>query len=65
MWSIDSQLDDIIADSKAAISAQSEKENEHEQANSQPEELAALLSRDTATKDKGTLLELVKYLLVR
>lgn len=65
MWSIDSQLDDIIADSKAAISAQSEKENENEQANSQSEESGAFLSRDMAMKDKGTLLELVKHLLVR
>jgi len=65
MWSIDSQLDDVIADSKATIAAQSEKEKEKEQANSQSEESGALLSRDAAMKDKGTLLELVKLLLVR
>jgi THO complex subunit 2 len=65
MWSIDSQLDDVIADPKATIVAQSEKEKENEQANSQSEELGALLSRDAAVKDKGTLLELVKLLLVR
>ncbi len=65
MWSIDSQLDDVIADSKATIAAPSEKEKEFEQANSQSEESGALLSRDAAMKDKGTLLELVKLLLVR
>jgi THO complex subunit 2 len=65
MWSIDSQLDDVIADSKATIAAQSEKEKENEQTNSQSEDSGALLSRDAATKDKGTLLELVKLLLVR
>jgi len=60
MWSIDSQLDDVIADSKAAMAAQSEKEKENEQALGQSEESGVLLSRDAATKDKGTLLELVK-----
>lgn len=65
LWSIDSQLDDVIADSKATIAAQSEKEKENEQTNSQSEDLDALLSRDAAIKDKGTLLELVKLLLVR
>jgi len=65
MWSIDSQLDDVIAHSKAAIAAQSEKENENEQAGGQSEESGALLIRDAATNDKGTLLELVKLFLVR
>jgi THO complex subunit 2 len=65
MWSIDSQLDDVIADSKATIVAQPEKEKESEQTNGQSEESGVLLSRDAAMKDKGTLLELVKLLLVR
>ena len=65
MWSIDSQLDDVIADSKATIAAQSEKEKGNEKVNSRSEESDALLSRDAATKDKVTLLELVKHLLVR
>ncbi len=65
VWSIDSQLDDIIADSKAAISAQSEKESEKEHADSRVEESGAVLSRDVATKDKVSLLEVVKLLLVR
>ena len=65
MWSIDSQLDDVIADSKATTVALPEKEKENEQANSQSEESGVLLSRDAAMKDKGTLLELVKLLLVR
>ena len=59
MWSFDSQLDDVIADSKATIAAQ-EKEND-----GQSDESDALLSRDAAMKDKGTLLEVVKHLLVR
>jgi THO complex subunit 2 len=62
MWSIDSQLDDVIADSKVTIAAQ---EKENEQVNGQSDESGALLSRDAAMKDKGTLLELVKHLLVR
>ena len=65
MWSIDSQLDDVIADSKVSIASQSEKEKENEHANGQSEEAGVLLSRDAAMKDKGTLLELVKLLLVR
>ncbi len=65
MWSIDSQLDDVIADSKATITTQSEKEKENEQANGQSEESGVPLSREAAMKDKGTLLELVKHLLVR
>jgi len=66
MWSIDSQLDDVITDSsKAAISAQSEKENEKEQVDSRVEDSGAVLSRDAATKDRVTLLEVVKLLLVR
>lgn len=65
VWSIDSQLDDAIADSKATIAAQSEKEKENEQVNGQSDESGALLSRDAAIKDKGTLLEVVKLLLVR
>jgi THO complex subunit 2 len=64
MWSIDSQLDDVIADSKAAIAAQSEKEKENERANTPSEDSGALPSRDAAMKDKGTLLELVKLFLV-
>jgi len=64
LWSIDSQLDEIIADSKATIVAQPEKEKEKEQVNGRPEELDTVLSRDAATKDKGTLLEIVKLLLV-
>ena len=63
MWSIDSQLDDVVADSKATIAAQSEKEKE--QVNGRAEESGAVLSRDAATKDKATLLEVVKLLLVR
>jgi THO complex subunit 2 len=67
MWSIDSQLDDVIADSKATIAAQAEKEKEkeQEQVNGQTDESGAVLSRDAATKDKATLLEVVKLLLVR
>jgi hypothetical protein len=66
MWSIDSQLDEAIADSKAAIAAQSEtEEKEKEQVNGQPDESNAVQSRDAATKDKGTLQELVRLLLVR
>jgi THO complex subunit 2 len=65
MWSIDSQLDDVIADSKASMVAQSEKEKGNGQVNGQSEESGALLSRDAAIKDKGTLLEVVKFLLVR
>jgi hypothetical protein len=68
LWSIDSQLDEIIADSKAAIVAQPEKQKEKgkgkEQVNGRPEELGTGLSRDTATKDKGSLVEIVKLLLV-
>lgn len=63
VWSIDLQLDEVIADSKVAISAQPEKENEKEQAESQVE--GAVPTKDTATKDKATLLEVVKLLLVR
>ena len=65
LWSIDLQLDEVIADSKAAISAQSEKENEKEQVDSPVEKSGAVLSRDAAMKDKATLLEIVKQLLVR
>lgn len=65
MWSIDSQLDDVIADPKATIVGQPEKEKDNEQANSQSEESGVLLSRDAAMKDKGTLHELVKLFLVR
>jgi THO complex subunit 2 len=65
VWSIDSQLDDVIADSKAAVAAQSEKGKENEQVNGQSDDSGALLSRDAAMKDKGTLLEVVKLLLVR
>jgi THO complex subunit 2 len=69
MWSIDSQLDDVIADSKATIAAQTEKEKEkekeQEQVNGRTDESGAVLSRDAATKDKVTLLEVVKLLLVR
>jgi THO complex subunit 2 len=65
MWSIDSQLDDVIADSKAIVSAQSEREKEKEQVNGRAEESGAVLNRDAATKDKTTLLEVVKLLLVR
>ena len=65
VWSIDSQLDDVIADSKAAVAAQSEKGKENELANGQSDDSGALLSRDAAMKDKGTLLEVVKLLLVR
>ncbi|KAI0254213.1 transcription factor/nuclear export subunit protein 2-domain-containing protein [Lactifluus subvellereus] len=63
MWSIDSQLDDVVADSKAAIAAQSEREKEKEHVNGRAEESGAVLSRDAATKDKATLLEVVKLLL--
>jgi len=67
MWSIDLQLDEVIADSKVAIAAQSErgKEQEKEQVNGRPDESNAVLSRDAATKDKSTLQELVRLLLVR
>ena len=65
VWSIDLQLDEAIADFKAATSAQSEKENEKEQVDGRAEESGAVLNRDTATKDKATLLEVVKLLLVR
>ena len=67
MWSIDSQLDEVITDTKAAIAAQSEreKEKEKEQVNGRLDESGAVLSRDAATKDKGTLLEVVRLLLVR
>jgi THO complex subunit 2 len=65
LWSIDSQLDDVIADSKATIVAQSEKGKENGQVNGRSDESGALLSRDTAMKDKGTLLDVVKLLLVR
>lgn len=67
VWSIDSQLDDVIADSKTTIAAQSEREKEKEQVNvdGRSEESSVILSRDAATKDKGTLLEVVKLLLVR
>ena len=65
MWSIDSQLDDVIADSKATIAAQAEKEKETEQVNGRADESCAVLSRDAATKDKATLLEVVKLFLVR
>jgi THO complex subunit 2 len=61
VWSIDLQLDEAILDSKAAISAQSEKENEKEQV----DESGAVPVKDTATKDKVTLVEVVKLLLVR
>jgi THO complex subunit 2 len=64
VWSIDLQLDEAIADSKAAISARSEKENDKEQVDSRVEESGVLLSRDAATKDKANLLEVVKLLLV-
>jgi THO complex subunit 2 len=65
MWSIDSQLEEVIADSKAAIAAQSEKEKQKEQANGRQGESGGIMSRDAATKDKATLLEAVKQLLVR
>jgi hypothetical protein len=66
MWSIDTQLDDTISDSKAAIATQSEKEQEKEQVNGRQDESgAAAVSRDAATKDKGTLLEVARLLLVR
>jgi hypothetical protein len=65
MWSIDSQLDDVIADSKAIIAAKLEREKEKEQVNGRAEESSAVLSRDAATKDKATLLEILKLLLVR
>lgn len=65
VWSIDLQLDEAILDSKVVISAQSEKENEKEQADSRVEEPGAVPVKDTATKDKLTLLEVVKLLLVR
>jgi THO complex subunit 2 len=67
MWSIDLQLDEVIADSKVTIAAQSEreKEQEKEQVNGRPDESNAVLSRDAATKDKSTLQELVRLLLVR
>jgi THO complex subunit 2 len=61
VWSIDLQLDEAILDSKVAISAQSEKENEKEQV----DESGAVPVKDTATKDKVTLVEVVKLLLVR
>jgi hypothetical protein len=38
------QLDDVIADSKAIIAAQLEREKEQEQVNGQAEELSAMLS---------------------
>ena len=63
MWSVDSQLDEVIADSKALIAAQSERERE--QVNGRLDESGAVLNRDAATKDKGTLLEVVRLLLVR
>jgi THO complex subunit 2 len=65
VWSIDLQLDEAIIDSKAAISAQSEKENEKEKVASRVEESGPVPTRDAATKDKATLLEVVKLLLVR
>jgi len=63
VWSIDEQLDEAISESKSAIAAQSEREKE--QVNGRLDESAAVLSRDAATKDKGTLLEVVRLLLVR
>jgi len=63
MWSIDEQLEEVISDSKAAIAAQSEREKE--QVNGRLDESGAVLNRDAATKDKGTLLEVVRVLLVR
>jgi THO complex subunit 2 len=63
MWSVDSHLDEVIADSKALIAAQSEREKE--QVNGRLDESGAGLNRDAATKDKGTLLEVVRLLLVR
>ena len=63
MWSVDSQLDEVIADSKALIAAQSEREKE--QVNGRLDESGAVLNRDAAMKDKGTLLEVVRLLLVR
>lgn len=65
VWSIDLQLDEAILDSKAVISAQSDKENEKEQADSRVEESGTVPVKDTATKDKVTLLEVVRLLLVR
>jgi hypothetical protein len=66
MWSINSQLDDVIADSKTIIAAQSEREKEQEQVSGRAEESSAMLStRDAATIDKPTLLEVLKLLLVR
>jgi hypothetical protein len=67
MWSIDLQLDEVIADSKVAIAAQSEREKEHEeeQVNGRPDGPNAIQSRDAATRDKSTLQELVRLLLVR
>ncbi|KAH9077515.1 transcription factor/nuclear export subunit protein 2-domain-containing protein [Lactarius deliciosus] len=62
MWSIDSQLDDILTDPKATVSAPSEKGNQKEQAD-KVEGSGAVLNRDTATKDKVTLLEIMKLLL--
>jgi hypothetical protein len=58
-------LDDVIADSKAITAAQSEREKEQEQVSGQAEESSAVLSKDAATKDKTTLLEVLKLLLVR
>ena len=63
MWSIDEQLEEVISDSKAAIAAQSEREKE--QVNGRLDESGPVLNRDAATKDKGTLLEVVRALLVR
>jgi THO complex subunit 2 len=63
MWSIDEQLEEVISDSKTAIAAQSEREKE--QVNGRLDESGPILNRDTATKDKGTLLEVVRVLLVR
>jgi hypothetical protein len=65
MWLIDLQLDKAIADSKAAIAVQSEtEEKEKEQVNSQLDELNAIQSCNMVTKDKGTLQELMRLLLV-
>ncbi|KAI9512728.1 transcription factor/nuclear export subunit protein 2-domain-containing protein [Russula earlei] len=50
LWSMDALLDEIITDLKTNIATQSERGNEKDQ--------------DAATKDKGTLLEAVKTLLI-
>lgn len=63
VWSIDEQLDEVISESKSAIAAQAEREKE--QVNGRLDESAAVLNRDAATKDKGTLFEVVRLLLVR